>query len=95
MRSFIDVAYSSTYSCPERSISSYMISSVIERRTKRSSSMPSYRAKLSGCPIRIPMRMIRGSFLPVGWALSVPIIATGKTGTPASRAIRATPVRPR
>ena len=41
------------------------------------------------------MRMIRGSFLPVGWALSVPIIATGSTGTPASSAIRATPVRPR
>ena len=40
-RSFIDVAYMSTYSWPDRSISSYMISSVIERRTNRSSSMPS------------------------------------------------------
>ena len=41
MRSFIDVAYSSTYSWPDRSISSYMISSVIDRSTNRSSSMPS------------------------------------------------------
>ena len=28
-------------------------------------------------PMRMPMRMSCGSFLPVGWALSVPIIATG------------------
>ncbi len=39
--------------------------------------------------------MIRGIFLPMGWIRSVPIIATGRTGTRASRAIRATPVLPR
>ena len=31
---------------------------------------------------------------PIGLTLSVPIIATGITGTPASSAIRATPVLP-
>ena len=41
------------------------------------------------------MRMMRGKRWPSGWALSVPIIATGSTGTRASSAIRATPVLPR
>ena len=41
------------------------------------------------------MRMIRGEPLAGRLALSVPIIATGSTGTPASSAIRATPVLPR
>ena len=45
--------------------------------------------------MRTPIRMMWGMTLPVGCALSVPIIATGMTGTPASRAIRAMPVRPR
>ena len=40
----------STYSWPDSSMSSYMISSVIERSTNRSSSMPSYREKSSGAP---------------------------------------------
>ena len=35
------VAYMSTYSWPESCMSSYMISSVIERSTKRSLAMPS------------------------------------------------------
>ncbi len=45
--------------------------------------------------MRTPMRMMCGATLPGGWALSVSIIATGMTGAPDSRAIRATPVRPR
>ncbi len=40
------------------------------------------------------MRWTLGITCPVGWALSVSIMATGITGTPASRAIRATPVLP-
>ena len=44
--------------------------------------------------MRTPTRMSLGIFVPVGWALSVSIIATGMTGTPASSAIRATPVLP-
>ena len=35
------------------------------------------------------------TFAPMGCAMSVPIIATGMTGTPDSIAIRATPVLPR
>ena len=86
----------STYSWPESSISSYMISSVIERRTNRSPSMPSYREKSSGSPILMPTRMPRvGRLRPGGWIFSVSIIATGSTGTSASSAIRATPVLPR
>ena len=41
MSSLARVAYMSTYSWPDSAMSSYMISSVIERRTKRSFSMPS------------------------------------------------------
>ena len=85
----------STYSWPDSSMSSYMISSVMDRRTNRSSSMPSYREKSSGLPMTIPTRPIFGMHLPVGCTLSVPIMATGMTGTPASSAIRATPVLPR
>ena len=92
---FALVAYMSTYSWPDSVISSYMISSVIERRTNRSPSIPSYREKSSGGPILMPTRMIFGKTLPGGWILSVSIIATGSTGTPASSASRATPVRPR
>lgn len=40
-RSLALVAYMSTYSWPDRSIRAYMISSVTERRTRRSRSMPS------------------------------------------------------
>ncbi len=72
-----------------------MISSVIDRSTNRSPASPSYREKSSGGPNRIPIRRIRGSFLPIGCTFSVSIIATGITGTPASSAIRATPVLPR
>ncbi len=39
--------------------------------------------------------MMRGIFLPIGWILSVSIIATGMIGTLASSAIRASPVLPR
>ena len=52
--SFIDVAYMSTYSWSDSCMSSYMISSVIERRTKRSPSIPSYREKSRGAPILTP-----------------------------------------
>ena len=72
-----------------------MISSVTERRMNRSFSMPWYREKSSGSPITTPIRMGLGITLPIGWATSVPIIATGSTGTPASSASRATPVLPR
>ena len=51
---FAFVAYMSTYSWPDSVISSYMISSVIERRTNRSPSMPAYREKSSGSPILMP-----------------------------------------
>ena len=44
--------------------------------------------------MRTPTRMTLGMTWPVGCALSVSIIATGMTGTPASSAIRATPVLP-
>ncbi len=87
-------AYMSTYSWPDSSISSYMISSVTERRTNRSSSMPSYREKSSGLPIRTPGRISFGSALPGGCILSVPIMATGITGAPEASASRATPVLP-
>ncbi len=65
------------------------------RRSWRSPSIPAYREKSIGSPKRTPIRMTLGMILPVGWALSVPIMATGMTGTPASRASRATPVLPR
>jgi hypothetical protein len=40
-------------------------------------------------------RLNFGSTWPVGWILSVPSTPTGMIGTPAARASRATPVRPR
>ena len=46
-------------------------------------------------PITTPTRPMRGILRPIGCTLSVPIIATGSTGTPASSASRATPVLPR
>ncbi len=91
----IDEAYTSTYSWPLSRDSSYMISSVIERSTKRSPSMPSKREKSSGSPKTTPTRRTFGIFVPDGMTFSVSIIATGMTGTPASRIMRATPVRPR
>ena len=72
-----------------------MISSAIERSTNRSFSIPAYRLKSNGLPILIPTRMILGILEPMGWMRSVSIMATGMTGTPASSAIRATPVLPR
>ena len=72
----------------------YMISSVIDRRMKRSSDMPSYREKSSGVPNRTVGEMILLRILPGGAIRSVPITAHGITGTCARRASRATPVRP-
>jgi hypothetical protein len=71
-----------------------MISSVIARSTCRSSVIPWKREKSRGSPMRMPMRHGRQNREPTGLARSVPIMATGTTGTPASSAIRATPVRP-
>ena len=71
-----------------------MISSVIDRSTNRSPAMPSYREKSSGRPMIIVMRCGRHILEPIGLTLSVPIITSGTTGTPASSAIRATPVLP-
>ena len=85
----------STYSWPDIDMSSYMISSVIERRTKRSPSIPAEREKSSGAPITIFARMIFGRTRPGGWIRWVFTIAHGITGTPASRTMRATPVLPR
>ena len=72
-----------------------MISSVTERRTKRSLSMPSYRLKSSAGPNRTPTRPILGSRLPIGCTFSVLTMTTGITGTLPSSAMRATPVLPR
>ena len=71
-----------------------MISSVIERSMKRSPAMPAYREKSSGSPMRRCTWCGRHIREPMGLSLFVPIAATGITGTPASRAIRATPVLP-
>ena len=55
-----------------------MISSVIDRSTNRSPAMPSYRLKSSGRPNRTPGRGRRcGIRCPVGWIMSVLIIAHG------------------
>ncbi len=43
----------------------------------------------------IPTRMTRGIRRPMGMAVSVSTMMTGMTGTLASSAIRAMPVRPR
>ena len=85
----------STYSRPESSISSYMISSVTARSTNRSPAIPAYREKSSGGPKRIRTRLRLGMSCPVGWISSVLSIATGTTGAPLSSASRATPVLPR
>ena len=95
IRSLTTAAYSSTYSWPDSRISSYMISSVTERRTWRSSAIPSYREKSSGRPMMIPTRWMLGSLRPIGCTFSVPTMATGITGTRLSRAILATPTLPR
>jgi len=76
-------------------MSSYMSSSVIDLSTNRSSDMPSYREKSSGGPMTMPTLRIRGMVRPIGCTSSVPIMATGSTGTPPSSASRATPVLPR
>src|SRR6478609_2891182 len=66
-------------------MSSYMISSVIDRSTNRSPAIPSYRLKSSGRPNRTPGRGRKcGTSRPVGWMMSVLIIAQGMTGTRAS-----------
>ena len=72
-----------------------MISSVMERSTNRSPSMPSYREKSSGSPSDDADPARCGILRPIGCTLSVPIIATGITGTFPSSAIRAMPVLPR
>ena len=95
MRAFIVAAYMSTYSWPERLRRAYMISSVTERRMKRSSSSPWKREKSSGSPMTVPIRMILGILRPIGCAMLVPTITTGMTGAPDSSARRATPVLPR
>ena len=56
--------------------------------------MPAYREKSSGLPMRMRTLCGRHTREPIGLTLSVPITATGITGTPVSRAIRATPVFP-
>ena len=84
----------STYSWPDSSISAYMISSVIDRSTNRSPARPSYREKSSGLPILMRILCGRHIFEPIGLALSVPNMATGTTGTPASSTMRARPVLP-
>ena len=91
---FTLAAYTSTYSWPPNSISRYMISSVIDRSTNRSPAIPSYREKSSGRPMTMVMRCGRHILDPMGLTLSVPIMTSGTTGTPDSRAIRATPVLP-
>ena len=75
-------------------MSAYMISSVIERSTKRSPDRPSYREKSIGLPIL--MRILCGFHIlePIGFALSVSNMATGMTWTRDSRTMRARPVLP-
>ena len=71
-----------------------MISSVIERSMNLSPAIPAYREKSSGSPMRTWTWCGRHIREPIGFSFSVPIIATGTTGTAASNAIRATPVLP-
>ena len=58
-----------------------MISSVIDRSMNRSPAIPAYREKSSGSPIRMWTWCGRHIREPIGFTLSVPIIATGITGT--------------
>ena len=54
--------------------------------------------KSSAAPVRdvtMPTRPMRGRVRPIGMTFSVSTITSGTTGTPASSAIRASPVRPR
>src|SRR5205814_2588249 len=88
-------AYTSTYSRPDSSISSYMISSVTARSMNRSPAIPAYREKSIGAPNRIRTRLIFGSSRPIGWTSSEFSMTTGITGAPLSSASRATPVLPR
>ncbi len=74
---------------------SYMISSVMDRSTNRSSSIPSYREKSRGSPNRTYGRAYRPNTRPGGAMTLVLTTAMGMTGTFAANAIRATPVRPR
>ena len=43
----------------------------------------------------MPMLVREGILCPIGWAVCVPIMATGMTGAPDRSARRATPVLPR
>src|SRR5699024_3696516 len=88
-------AYVSTYSCPDRRMISYMISSVTDRSRKRSEGRPEYFEKSMGEPKTTPTRRSFGTSRPAGWSLSVPMMATGTTGASDSRTSRALPVRPR
>ena len=72
----------STYSWPESSMIAYMISSVIDRKMKRSSLIPSYREKSKGSPNFTVGLTILVTILPGGAIMSVPMIADGNDRRP-------------
>ena len=71
-----------------------MTSSMTARSMNRLPARPSKREKSIGLPNRTVTRPKRHIFDPGGLTTSVPIIATGMTGTPVCRASRASPVLP-
>src|SRR6185437_10143264 len=84
----------STYSWPDNRISSYITSSITARSMNRLPARPSNRLKSIGLPNLTWTRPNRHILLPGGLTKSVPIIATGMTGTPLSSASRPRPVLP-
>src|SRR5690606_18805581 len=89
------VAYSSTYSWPVSSRTSYISSSVIWRRSRRSSTRWRWRVTSIGRPKRMMQAANgRGTRAPGGWMSRVPMMPTGTSGAPVRSASRAAPVWP-